>query len=171
MSACRCAWRSSPPASPLDSRRSFPRTFGRRTESLARIVDVAVLIGQGPGGGRLVVGTHHRLSADQHEIMAAAAKDAVTVAMEAERAADTNAATALCKAGLTFRPVLRRRPQGIREGTRTGLRHDPQGPRQRDLAGSDRRNQAVPAPGPRQRPVLQVPPTSRGPHATTGPTR
>jgi hypothetical protein len=34
--------------------------------------------------------------------MAAAAKNAVPVAMEAERAADTNAATALCKAGLTF---------------------------------------------------------------------
>lgn len=43
-----------------------------------------------------------RLTADQHDIMAAAAKDAVTVAMEAERASDTNAATALCKAGLTF---------------------------------------------------------------------
>jgi TRAP-type transport system periplasmic protein len=45
---------------------------------------------------------YDRLSADQHEIMVAAAKDAVTVAMEAERAADTNAATSLCKAGLTF---------------------------------------------------------------------
>jgi len=42
------------------------------------------------------------LSADQHEIMAAAAKDAVPRAMEAERAADASAATALCKAGLTF---------------------------------------------------------------------
>ena len=45
---------------------------------------------------------YDRLTADQHDIMAAAAKDAVTVAMEAERAADTNATTALCKAGLTF---------------------------------------------------------------------
>jgi TRAP-type C4-dicarboxylate transport system substrate-binding protein len=46
--------------------------------------------------------TYDRLTADQHDIMAAAAKDSVTVATEAERAADTNAATALCKAGLTF---------------------------------------------------------------------
>lgn len=46
--------------------------------------------------------TYDRLSADQHDIMAAAAKDAVPVAMEAERVADSNATTALCKAGLTF---------------------------------------------------------------------
>jgi TRAP-type C4-dicarboxylate transport system substrate-binding protein len=47
-------------------------------------------------------GTYDRLSVDQHDIMAAAAKDAVPVAMEAERVADTNATAALCKAGLTF---------------------------------------------------------------------
>jgi TRAP-type C4-dicarboxylate transport system substrate-binding protein len=45
---------------------------------------------------------YDRLTADQHDIMAAAAKDAVQVAMESERAADTNAGAALCKAGLTF---------------------------------------------------------------------
>ena len=46
--------------------------------------------------------SYDRLTEDQRDIMAAAAKDAVAVAMEAERAADANAATALCKAGLTF---------------------------------------------------------------------
>jgi TRAP-type C4-dicarboxylate transport system substrate-binding protein len=46
--------------------------------------------------------SYDRLAEDQHVIMAAAARDAVAVAMEAERAADTNSATALCKAGLTF---------------------------------------------------------------------
>jgi TRAP-type C4-dicarboxylate transport system substrate-binding protein len=45
---------------------------------------------------------YDRLSADEQAIMAAAAKDAVAVAMEAERDADTKAAAALCKAGLTF---------------------------------------------------------------------
>jgi len=46
--------------------------------------------------------SYDRLTEDQRDITAAAAKDAVAVAMEAERAADANAATALCKAGLTF---------------------------------------------------------------------
>ena len=46
--------------------------------------------------------TYDKLSADQHEIMAAAAKHAVQVAMEAERTDETNAITVLCKAGLTF---------------------------------------------------------------------
>jgi TRAP-type C4-dicarboxylate transport system substrate-binding protein len=45
---------------------------------------------------------YDRLTADQHDIIAAAAKDAVPVALEAERAADADAATSLCKAGLTF---------------------------------------------------------------------
>jgi TRAP-type C4-dicarboxylate transport system substrate-binding protein len=45
---------------------------------------------------------YDRLTADQHDIIAAAAKDAVPVALEAERAADTDAVTSLCKAGLTF---------------------------------------------------------------------
>jgi TRAP-type C4-dicarboxylate transport system substrate-binding protein len=45
---------------------------------------------------------YDRLSQDQHDIMAAAAKDAVPVAMDAERADDANAVIRLCKAGLTF---------------------------------------------------------------------
>jgi len=46
--------------------------------------------------------TYDRLSADQREIMAAAARDAVRVALEAERADEANSVTVLCKAGLTF---------------------------------------------------------------------
>ena len=98
---------------------------------------------------------YERLTADQHEIMATAAKDAVPVAMEAERAADASAVTALCKAGLTFAQSSDGRSQGIREGTRTGLHHDPERSRQRGVAGSDRRNQALAAPRPRRRRVHQ----------------
>jgi TRAP-type C4-dicarboxylate transport system substrate-binding protein len=42
------------------------------------------------------------LSIDQHEMMAAASRHAVRVAMEAERTEETNAITVLCKAGLNF---------------------------------------------------------------------
>jgi TRAP-type C4-dicarboxylate transport system substrate-binding protein len=42
------------------------------------------------------------LSADQHDMMAAASEHTVQVAMEAERTDETNAITVLCKAGLTF---------------------------------------------------------------------
>ena len=81
---------------------------------------------------------YDRLTADQHDIMAAAAKDAVPVAMEAERAADTDAVDVAVQGRPDLRPVLRRRPRGIREGARTGLHHDPEGhaPTRRGWIGS-----------------------------------
>ena len=45
---------------------------------------------------------YQQLTDDHRAIMATAAKDAIGVAMEDERAADANAITSLCKSGLTF---------------------------------------------------------------------
>ena len=45
---------------------------------------------------------NQRLTDDQRAIMAAAAKDAIAVAMQAERTEDSSATPDLCKAGLTF---------------------------------------------------------------------
>lgn len=46
--------------------------------------------------------SYQKLTDDQHAIMATAAKDAIQIAMEAERDADAKAVTSLCKSGLTF---------------------------------------------------------------------
>ena len=98
---------------------------------------------------------YDQLSADQHEIMAAAAKDGGAGRHGGRASRRHERGDGAVQGRSDLRPVLRRRPQGIREGAGTGLRHDPERPRQRGLAGSDRRNQAIPAPGPGRRPVLR----------------
>ena len=114
---------------------------------------------------------YDRLSADQHEIMAAAAKDSVTVAMEAERAADTSAATSLCKAGLTFAQSsdgdLKAFEKTLDRSTQRSGRTPPT---RHGWIGSQKSNN--PCTGPPTAPSAPKSPlTSRRPHATTGPTR